>query len=98
MVADAIYVVPAARDHDSYSWAPGLPAAGDYAVYAKWAADAGRASDAVYGVYHAGGLAEVALDGSVQNLSHFVLGDWWPIRSGNHLLLSEQLHVHVALQ
>ena len=44
VVADAIYVVKAARSYDSYSWAPGLPSAGDYAVYAKWAADAGRAA------------------------------------------------------
>ena len=44
VVADAIYVVKAARSYDSYSWAPALPSAGDYAVYAKWAADAGRAA------------------------------------------------------
>ena len=61
MVADAIYVVPAART-DTYSWAPSLPSAGGYAVYAKWVADGGRVSDAVYGIYHAGGLAEVAQD------------------------------------
>ena len=62
VVADAAYLVKKAQVYDSYSWAPGLPSAGDYAVYAKWAADAGRASDAVYGIYHAGGLAEVAQD------------------------------------
>ena len=76
VVADAIYVVPAARVYDSYSWAPGLPAAGDYAVYAKWAADAGRASDAVYGVYHAGGLAEVALDQRAGAGQWRYLGTW----------------------
>ena len=62
VVADAVYLVKKAQVYDSYSWAPSLPSAGDYAVYAKWAADAGRASDAVYGIYHTGGLAEVAQD------------------------------------
>ena len=43
-VADAIYVVKPAASFDSYTWAPGLPSAGTYAVYAKWVADAGRAA------------------------------------------------------
>ena len=75
VVADAIYVVPAART-DTYSWAPSLPSAGDYAVYAKWVADAGRASDAVYGIYHAGGLAEVAQDQRAGAGQWRYLGTW----------------------
>ena len=61
-VADAIYVVPAAQTYDSYTWAPTLPSAGSYQVYAKWAPDADRATDAVYGIFHDGGLAEVPVD------------------------------------
>ena len=75
VVADAIYVVPAART-DTYSWAPSLPSAGDYAVYAKWVADGGRASDAVYGIYHAGGLAEVAQDQRAGAGQWRYLGTW----------------------
>ena len=76
VVADAVYVVKAAQSYDSYSWAPSLPSAGDYAVYAKWAADAGRASDAVYGIYHAGGLAEVAQDQRAGAGQWAYLGTW----------------------
>ena len=60
VIADAIYVVQPATSFDSYTWAPSLPSAGSYAVYAKWVAEAGRATDAVYGIYHQGGVAEVS--------------------------------------
>ena len=60
----------------SFSWAPSLPSVGDYAVYAKWVADAGRASDAVYGIYHAGGLAEVAQDQRAGAGQWRYLGTW----------------------
>ena len=57
----AIYLVPASSPTASFSWAPSLPSAGDYAVY---------------GIYHAGGLAEVAQDQRAGAGQWRYLGTW----------------------
>jgi RHS repeat-associated protein len=47
---------------DSYAWTPSLPAAGAYAVYARWPASVGRGTAVTYTVTHDGGATEVSLD------------------------------------
>ncbi|MDH3473769.1 MAG: DUF6531 domain-containing protein [Rhodospirillales bacterium] len=47
---------------DSYAWTPSLPAAGEYAVYARWPASVGRGTTVTYTVSHDGGATPVSLD------------------------------------
>ncbi len=59
VVADALYIVKAEPLTDAVTWAPTLPAAGAYQVYAIWTSDETRATDALYRIVHDGGTAEV---------------------------------------
>ncbi|WP_420347619.1 RHS repeat-associated core domain-containing protein [Pelagibius sp.] len=59
VVADALYIVKTEPLTDAVTWAPVLPAAEAYQVYAKWTSDETRATDARYSIVHDGGTAEV---------------------------------------
>jgi hypothetical protein len=76
VVADAIAVTPPISLADKFEWAPTLPAAGDYAVYAKWQAEASRASDATYEITHDGGVAQVSVDQTHNGGEWRYLGTW----------------------
>jgi RHS repeat-associated protein len=76
VVADAIAVTPPISLSDKFEWAPTLPAADDYAVYAKWQAEAGRATDAIYEITHDGGVAQVSVDQTRNGGDWRYLGSW----------------------
>jgi RHS repeat-associated protein len=76
VVADAIAVTPPISLSDRFEWAPSLPAAGEYAIYAKWQADPSRASDAVYEIAHDGGVAQVTVDQTRDGGEWRYLGTW----------------------
>lgn len=76
VVADAIAVTPPINLSDKFEWAPTLPAAGEYAVYAKWQAAAGRATDAAYEITHDGGVDQVTVDQTRDGGEWRYLGTW----------------------
>jgi RHS repeat-associated protein len=61
VAADAIYYANDNAPPDSFAWAPTLPSAGDYAVYAKWPTGATDGGTALYTIVHDGGVASRSL-------------------------------------
>jgi len=47
---------------DTFTWTPSISSTGIYSVYARWTEDTGRAPDATYTIYHAGGSTQVSVD------------------------------------
>jgi hypothetical protein len=61
VAADAIYYVKdAPPTGETFTWEPAIPAAGTYAVYARWTANSLNTAAASYSIQHAGGTATVA--------------------------------------
>lgn len=72
VIADAIRLLDAASpEFNTATWTPNAPA-GQYEVYAKWTANANRATNATYTITHAQGTTQVPvnqqLNGSAFNL------------------------------
>ncbi len=77
VAADAVYVVPTPTGPaGSFTWTPTVPAADSYKVYAKWPADASRATDAQYTIYHAGGSATLSVNQRQNGGQWHLLGEY----------------------
>jgi RHS repeat-associated protein len=76
VAADAIAIVPAAA-LGAFTWAPTLPSAGTYQIFAKWPGGVpGLASDALYSVAHSGGVTDVTLSQKQGGSTWRYLGAW----------------------
>ena len=82
---------------NSVTWAPAIPAAGRYTVYARWTVNANRATNAPYTVHHAGGQTTVPVN---QELSG---GIWVPLGAfdfapgqGHKVVLTDNANEYVV--
>lgn len=57
-------------------WTPSLPSAGTYQVYARWASDINRATNAVIAVEHAGGRTEQTVNQQINGGQWVLLGSF----------------------
>lgn len=57
-------------------YTPALPAAGRYAVFARWNSDSLRADSVPFSITHAGGIANLSIDQRVNNSPWNLLGEW----------------------
>ncbi len=70
------YAYAAGTETATASWTPNLPQDGDYAVYVWYRNGSNRVTDALYRIYHAGGVTEVRLNQEIHGLTWHYLGTY----------------------
>jgi len=93
VIADAVLVAPAGSPVGTATWTPALSTTDQYAVYATWQAYAGRATDALYTIHHAGGSTNVAVDQTINGTQWNLLGTFTMAPSSNHRVVLSGLGV-----
>jgi len=74
---------------DYFRWTPTIPTAGTYEVFARWTAEAARAPDATYTVYHDGGNTPVQKDQRTQGAQWVSLGTFTLDGAGDYVQLAQ---------
>ena len=75
VIADAIRLIGTDEPQvNSAAWSPNL--AGEHQVYAKWTANANRATNATYAITHAGGTTQVTVNQQVNGGQFNLLGSF----------------------
>ncbi len=70
------YTFASSTESATASWIPNLPQEGDYAVYVWYRNGSNRVTDALYRIYHAGGVTEVRLNQELHGLTWHYLGTY----------------------
>ena len=76
VIADAIRAIPVNAAPNMATWAPSLPSAGRYDVYARWTAHPNRTTLATYTVHHSGGSTDVPVDQQQNSVEWRLLGSF----------------------
>jgi RHS repeat-associated protein len=76
VIADAVMFVPPGAGPSTATWTANVSAAGNYQVYARWTANANRATNATYTVTHAGGATPVVVNQQANGGAWQLLGTY----------------------
>lgn len=89
VIADAIRAIPVNAAPNTATWAPSLPSAGPYQVYAHWTAHPNRATLATYTVHHSDGSTDVPVD-QQQNSGEWRLLGTFDLDSTSQVTLTDE--------
>ncbi len=76
VIADAIRFTPVEVAAPKATWTPAIATGGSHDVYAKWAAQPGRAADAAYTVLHGAGSTPVVVNQRIDSNGWYLLGSF----------------------